>query len=113
MKLKWPKDRKRAFLWAAEAFGTPYSERTEEQKQSTAHGICFAVDELTDSYQSCDREGIYTFFIYFGEQIGIDTSHWWLRRGDKGWRPSHDNERSDFCSLMAELSHKEFEELAE
>jgi hypothetical protein len=99
--MKWPKDRKRAFLWAAKAFGTPYEDRTEEQKELTSKGFCFTITALTGS----------TEIYYWGETFfGVDT-HWWSRRGDESWTPDCDNERSLFCSLMAELSDKEFEEL--
>lgn len=97
--MKWPKDRQKAFLCVAEAFGTPYERRTKKQKLLTSHGICFAVEELTDS----DR--IYTWASGFRHGCGIQTLFWWQLGGIQ------DKERSLFCYLMAALSDKEFEEL--
>ena len=94
--MKWPKDRKRAFLCAAEAFGTPYSKRTEKQKSLTMAGICDAIEELT-----------YNNSIYFWAARFNGKGYWWSCGGT-----TDDEQRSLFCSLMAALSDKEFEELA-
>lgn len=99
--MEWPKDRKAAFLWAAEAFGTPYSERTERQKLVTHCGICYAICKLTDSFTGANQ------VMDIGDKMGIKNIYWWP------CGPIHDKERSLFCSLMAALSQKEFEELAE
>lgn len=98
--MKWPKDRKKAFRWAAEAFGTPYEKRTERQKELTCYGICWAIYKLTNSYvgarQICD----------LGNKTGIEDTYWWP------CKRTHDKERSLFCYLMATLSAKEFEEIS-
>ena len=100
--MKWPKDRKKAFLWAAEAFGTPYNERTGRQKELTICGICFTIKELTES------TGMYFWAERF---FGVNVS-WWPERSDFDWTPACDDERSLFCCLMATLSAKEFKEIS-
>ena len=105
--MKCPKDRKGAFQWAAEAFGTPYNERTEEQKRLTPHGICCAICKLSKS------ELIYRWAAHFKTKAGIETATWWPERNDDDWTPFCDKQRSLFCYLMAALSDKEFEEIGE
>ena len=104
--MKWPKDRKKAFLWAAEAFGTPWAERTEEQKVLTSCGFCFAIEELTGL-------DTYSWASTVGDKFGIELKslHWWPPKNTQGWRTIHDEQRSLFCCFMAALSYKEFEEL--
>lgn len=104
--MNWPKDRKKAFLVAAEAFGTPYENRTERQKTLTLLGICYTIEILTDS------DNIYFWVRDFKCGCGIQTLFWWPHRRWHSWTPDCDKQRSLFCSLMAALSHKEFEELA-
>lgn len=96
--MKWPKDRKKAFLAAAEAFGTPYNERTEKQSNLTRGGFCLFITKLTGS------DLIYDWANNVGSKMRLDV--WWWGFGD-----SCDKERSLFCSQMAALSDKEFEEL--
>ena len=108
----WPKDRKKAFLVAAEMFGTPYNRRTEEQKGLTSHGICHTIRDLTNSVLIFDWASNFRFGI-------IENASWWPYRrwlwpcSNKAWTPSCDKQRSLFCYLMAALSDKEFEELGE
>ena len=106
--MDWPKDRKKAFLWAAEAFGTPGAERTEKQKDLTDYGICKAIHILTNSLEgSIWLQGLRYDF-------GIETLFWWPVRNwvaGGNWRTIHDKQRSLFCYLMAALSEKEFEKL--
>ena len=97
--MEWPKDRRKAFLWAAEAFGRPYRKRTERQKELTSSGFCCVIDSLTGS----DR--IYSWASVFSRRCCMGSLWWWP------CGKSYDNERSLFCSLMATLSDKEFEEL--
>lgn len=113
MKLKWPKDRKRAFLWAAEAFGTPEDLRTKRQKELTKTGFCRTISNLTGTEDTVDIEDICTWSKkFFGKY-----EYWWQSRFTLGtlnnaWTPDCDKERSLFCYLMADLSDKEFEELS-
>lgn len=104
--MKWPKDRRKAFLWAAKAFGTPHDERTERQKELTLNGLCYAIKQLTDSM------GIYHWAYDFGGKVGIGSDHWWEIRGLARQPQKNDKERSLFCCLMAALSDKEFEEIS-
>ena len=97
--MKWPKDRRKAFLWAAEAFGTPYNRRTKRQKDLTRDGFCYAICELTGS------KLIYPWASKVQRKMGKNRLWWWRCIA------IYDKERSLFCSLMAELSDKEFEEL--
>lgn len=103
--MKWPKDREKAFLWAAKAFGTPYSRRTEEQKELASDGFCRAIWKLTDSKE------IYSWVYEFGDKTGIESAWWWPVRNETTWNTTCDKQRSLFCYLMAALSDKEFEEL--
>ena len=103
--MEWPKDRKKAFLWAAEAFGTPWAKRTKGQKDLTRDGICWTISKLVGSNM------IYWWASDFGVSVGIVTCHWWPIRREGGWRAIHDKQRSLFCYLMAALSDKEFDEL--
>lgn len=103
--MNWPKDRKRAFRWAAKAFGTPEAERTKRQKLVTNCGICYAIAELTEF---CD---IYYWAPNFRIGCGIRTPLWWPVQGGRSWTPLCDTQRSLFCYLMAALSDKEFEEI--
>ena len=105
--MKWPKDRKKAFRWAAEAFGTQYNERTERQKFLTRLGICRLLCELTNSSVGSIQ------ISNIGHKMRVPSAYWWPHRDSTGWTPSCDKQRSDFCSLMAVLSKKEFEELSE
>ena len=102
--MKWPKDRRKAFLWAAEAFGMPMAGRTEEQKELTIYGICWSLKKLTNSDMP------YTWADNFRWGIGMDSC-WLPSWGDNGWTPSCDKQRSLFCMFMAVLSDKEFEEM--
>ena len=98
--MDWSKDRRKAFLWTAEAFGTPPNERTEEQKSSTLLGICDAISILTDSNEIRDWARDFN-----------GRGYWWkiaYFNGDKAC----DDERSLFCCLMAALTDKEFEEIS-
>lgn len=98
--MNWQKDRRELFLRTAEMFGIPYSERTGEQENLTRAGICWAIKGLTSSIK------VYRW------AADMTDFHWWgTTRGFGSWTPSHDNERSLFCCLMADLSDKEFEEL--
>lgn len=103
--MKWPKDRRKAFLLAAEAFGTPETAKTRKQKQLTQCGICYTIRHLTGSREA------YDCVFDIGEKIGITGVYWWPTRESIDWTPSCDKERSLFCYLMAALSDKEFEEL--
>lgn len=105
--MEWPKDRRKAFLSAAEAFGTLYEKRMKMQRELTRCGICWSLKKLTNSDMP------YTWANNFREGTGMDDSQWWPNRGENGWTPSCDKERSLFCYLMAALSDKEFEELNE
>lgn len=100
-KMKWPKDRKKAFLWAAKAFGTPDGRRTSYQKELMYLGFCHPIERLTKSDE-----------IYgWSKRFWGANEHWWPPRGVPSWTPSCDKERFLFCTLMAALSNKEFEEL--
>ena len=105
--MKWPKDRRKAFLWAAEAFGTPYDIRTKKQTRLTLYGICWAISELTHS-----NIAPYTWVCDFGRGAFMENNSWWPDRDDEGWTQQCDKQRFLFCCLMAALSDKEFEELA-
>jgi len=105
VQMKWPKDRKKAFLWAAKAFGTPRAARTQRQRKLTIFGICYAIYRLTDSMVAAHK------IADFGEAFGIETMYWWPCRYWKRWWTIHDKQRCLFCYLMAALSDKEFEEL--
>ena len=105
MAMKWSKDRRKAFLWAAEAFGTPKAKRTERQRKLTCFGICNVIHRLTDSIADFNQ------IIKIGDKMGIESTYWWPIRGREGWRTIHDKQRSLFCYLMAALSDKEFKEL--
>lgn len=105
--MKWPKDRKKAFRWAAEAFGTPEDKRTEKQEDLTSNcGICYAIRELTGSKQ------IYLWASKFRRKAGIDCGYWWPWRNHPAWTPVCDKQRSLLCCLMAQLSDKEFKEIS-
>ncbi len=109
MKLSWPRDRKKAFRIAAEAFGTPYEERTREQRVLTCSGFCHAIEKLTDS------DSIYRWAGNFRRgtsMVSIGLGYWCFLRYSEYWAPACDKQRSLFCYLMAALSDKEFEEIS-
>jgi len=107
-KMEWPKDRRKAFLWAAKAFGTPRNKRTGWQKSLTSHGICRVLHLLINLEGS-------QWLGKLGTKMEIRNTYWWpIRgcvRGCEGWRANYDKQRSLFCYLMAALSDKEFRDL--
>jgi len=103
-KMEWPKDRRKAFLWAAKAFGTPWNKRTGRQKSLTSHGICRVLYLLTKFEDS-------QWLVKLGTKMKIRDTYWWPIRGCEGWRANYDKQRSLFCYLMAALSDKEFRDL--
>lgn len=103
--MTWSKNRREAFLAAAEIFGTPYNERTRKQKEMTSDGICHAIKTLTGSNK------IYRWAYRFREATGILYCYWWGVKCLGDWSYRCDKERSLFCCLMAALSDKEFEAL--
>lgn len=103
--MKWPKDRKKAFLVAAEAFGTPLNKRSERQRTLTSAGICKTIWELVGYSGS-------SWLVHLGIEMGMTSFFWWPLPYYPSWTPACDEERSLFCCLMATLSDKEFEELS-
>lgn len=104
--MNWPKDRKKAFLWVAKAFGTPYDRRTKKQKEVARYGICYAISKLTGSKM------IYWWAYQFADDVSIVNEHWWTIRNFSFQPRRCDKERSLFCYLMATLTDKEFEEIS-
>lgn len=97
-------------LWTeiANAYGTPYKDRTERQKRMTKFGLCHAV-------MSCKCSS-YGSIINLGQ--AMLHGYWYpVRSGLSGfpaWESikKYDNYRANFASMMATLSFKEFKEFA-
>jgi len=104
-KMKWPNNRKKAFLWAAKAFGTPWDERTRRQNSLTSHGICRVLYNLFPNFEGSQ------WMIKLGNKMEIRNTYWWPIRCWMSWNTNHDKQRSLFCMFMAALSNEEFRDL--
>ena len=99
--MEWPEDRTEIFLRVAEAFGTPWGERTERDRALTCGGgICWAAGRLSHSNNT------YRWADGFRKKYNIEYAHWWPPE------PDYDSERSTFCCFMAVLTDEEFEEIS-
>jgi hypothetical protein len=93
------------WLEIAEAYGTPYEERTREQIHLAEFGLCSAVEDLGIMFDNFDILGVETCFGY-----------WWPVSWSKSitfndFMPIYDTYRCQFACFMAAMSNQEFEEL--
>jgi len=87
------------WLEMAEAFGTPFAERTERQKDITRNGLCYAVSRFNYEF----RKDV--------ETIGYKMGFWGFWPFDRGERS--DEQRCLFALLMWAIGEEEFERLVE
>jgi len=117
VELNSPKD---VFLYIAEAYDTPFEQRTNEQKMITHQGICRAIFDVTPScihlYSLC-KNIIYVFTdLYYNKKMytlnnGRYSGRWLCPFGGTAeYKPAiHDALRRDVCILLA-YTWEEFQE---
>ena len=97
-----------ALLEIAEAFGTPYKERTVLQQYHTKFGICWYNIRFIDD----DFESDIINDICYAENWGMYPYIYLLpTRTHFGFKEENDDIRSLFCCLLAQLTDEELKEL--
>lgn len=106
--------RKKVFSKIAEAFLTPYAERTEEQHKLAEEGLCDAVQILSKG-----RTVFYLYFRKFAQELKpSEINHYWFQISSKktfrytNYKVKHKREydiiRGMFASFMSTVSQEEY-----
>jgi hypothetical protein len=87
------------FYDIAMAFFKPYHQRTNQEKDMTQSGICYAV--LIHSKGNVDYHKVHDLVYKAHYEL---VGHWLPRRYyDGDWKREHDYIRGMFCLLMVEM----------
>jgi hypothetical protein len=97
--------RQAMWLWIAEAFGTPYKERSQWLKHHTKYGVCLILER-------CGL-GLAGYLEWCG--ISGNPPIYWLpiraNRADSDWNSSCDHIRSLLACLVATLTDEEYAQI--
>ena len=98
-------------MWrtVAEAFSTPWSGRTVEQRDLTDYGLCRAIAGL--DLGADDGFAWYLAISKLGVALGCKPhDHWW---GTRMLSKAHDGERALFAGFLAAMTDRERAQLWE
>ena len=104
------------WLFVAEAYATPFEDRTKLQRLATSNGLCKAVTIYRVCVLRCkyhpvlNLKGYYLFHrVYRAENVLAEYHECWFKvRGDKRGYYRADKLRSDFALFLAAITHLEY-----
>ena len=110
----------------AEAYATPFEDRTEIEKEMTRCGICYAIKVFTVVHELGEDLSVERIRISIWGDFNCELQHYvniithnitgddylYPMRQERDFESIYDIHRSDFCLLLSNMTMKEIKELA-